>query len=341
MTGQFTSPRFAPLFRARSALTAACLGGVLASLLAACSARAGDEKLPSGEQVMDRYVEATGGKAAYKKLYNRKMAGTYEFVDENMVGTVLIFQARPNKFWSRFDQEMFGAIVSITDGEHVWMQNRRGVYNREGDAAAAMLHEALFDAACDWRKLYKKAECTGVKEVDGRPCYVVVLTPVDLPQPRTHYYDKETGLLTMTEVLNPDPGGDFTVTKKLSEYKRVDGVLMPFREDISLGTEHRVRQFDTIEHNIDIPADKFTKPVGRTEGPADKAKKELEEEARKEREKEAAGKDAKTGDAEKKPESGKADEAKDKKPEAKPDKPKPDSDKPKDGGKKGDEKKPD
>ncbi len=249
----------------RFALAALWLAPVLGVTCAANLARGGDEKLPSGDAVLDRYVEVTGGKAAYEKIYNRKLTGTYEFVAQKMVGSVLLFQARPVKLYSRFEQEAFGIIESGTDGDVVWMRNKRGVVEREGEPRDAMLHESYFDGATDWRKLYKKAECTGIKEVDGKPCYVVVLTPAKLPQPRTHYYDKETGLLTMTEVVNPDPNGNFTVTKRLSEYKKADGILFPCKETISLAGEQRMRHFDTVEHNVDIPDDKFTRPLSLKE----------------------------------------------------------------------------
>lgn len=51
--------------------------------------------LPKAETVLDQYVEATGGKAAYEKIKNRTASGTIEIAGAGIKGTIKMKQAAP------------------------------------------------------------------------------------------------------------------------------------------------------------------------------------------------------------------------------------------------------
>ena len=53
--------------------------------------------LPTADTVMNQYIEATGGKAAYEKIKNRVSTGTIEIPAANLKGTIKLTQAAPNK----------------------------------------------------------------------------------------------------------------------------------------------------------------------------------------------------------------------------------------------------
>ena len=60
----------------RPLVTSVCLtAGLLCS--PGAPARAADT-LPKGEEILDKFVDATGGKAAYEKVRNEKWTGTFE-----------------------------------------------------------------------------------------------------------------------------------------------------------------------------------------------------------------------------------------------------------------------
>ncbi len=57
-----------------------------------------DEPLPpKAEEVLDQYVEATGGKAAYEKIKNRVSKGTMEVTGAGLKGDIRETSAAPAK----------------------------------------------------------------------------------------------------------------------------------------------------------------------------------------------------------------------------------------------------
>ena len=226
--------------------------------------------------ILDKFVEVTGGKEAYGKLQNRVTKGTYELVGMDIVGNTLVYQARPSKRYYRFEADAFGTLEHGTDGDVVWEKNKRELRMKDGEDRLAALHEAFFDSVADWRKLYKKAECVGIADVDGKPCYKVVLTPAEVKQPRTHYFDKQSNLLVKTETQVDDSRGEFLMETYPSEYKPVDGILIPFRSRVTVADSQRLSVTDSVEHNVNIPDNQFKMPEDSKAG----EKKEKDEPAK-------------------------------------------------------------
>ena len=233
---------------------------VLVCLLGPNVLRAQEDKLPKAETILDKYVEVTGGKTAYAKLTNRVTKATMELLGQGLQFSLTIHGARPNKMYTLMESEAFGKMERGTDGEVVWEMNvMTGPQIKEGEERALVLRGAAFDAVTHWRKLYKKAECVGVGTVADKPCYKIVLTPKE-GQPETRYYDKESNLLVKTELTLTLPTGTIPFESYASDYKRVDGILIPHKARVVVMGSERVMTVDSIEHNVKMPKDRFKLP---------------------------------------------------------------------------------
>src|SRR5215211_1280342 len=58
-------------------------------------------KLPTVKEVLDKFVQATGGRAAIEKIQTRTMKGTVELVPMGVKGTVEVYQSAPDKSYSK------------------------------------------------------------------------------------------------------------------------------------------------------------------------------------------------------------------------------------------------
>jgi hypothetical protein len=220
-----------------------------------------EEKLPKAETILDKYIEVTGGKAAYEKLNNRVTKATVEMVGQGIKFAVTTYGAKPAKAYNLMESEAFGKIERGTDGEVVWEINvMTGPQIKEGEERAFFLREAVFNASLKWRKLYKKVECVGLETVDEKPCYKVVLTPAE-GSPETSYYGKESGLLVKVEASLTTPMGKIPFESHVSDYKEVDGVMFPYKVRVIVMGSERVVTTESIEHNVKIPADRFDLPA--------------------------------------------------------------------------------
>ncbi|MGC8793043.1 MAG: hypothetical protein ACP5U2_06595, partial [Bryobacteraceae bacterium] len=61
-----------------------------------CLARQGKGEL-TAEQVLEKSVEATGGREAYARLTSTLARGSIEFVGQHLHGTVELYAKAPNK----------------------------------------------------------------------------------------------------------------------------------------------------------------------------------------------------------------------------------------------------
>lgn len=234
--------------------TALTLG---AWLLAAAVASA---QLPKGEDVLEKYIKATGGKEAYEKLTNQVMHGKMEIVGAAIKGPVKTYSAIPVKMRVEVELEGIGKIEQGTDGKVVWEKNPlTGNRILMGEERATMLRRATFNSDIHWRKLYKTATCEAEEKLDGKTVYKVVLTP-ESGKPATHYYDKESGLLVKMMMVMESPMGELPSESTISDYKKVDGVLIPHTVRQKVLVQELVISIDKIEHNVKIPEERFAIP---------------------------------------------------------------------------------
>ena len=234
---------------------------VLVCLVGPNILQAQQDKLPKAEDVLDKYIEVTGGKAAYAKLDNRVTKATMEITGQGLKFSMTIYTAKPNKMYSLVESEVYGKIEKGTDGDVVWETNMvTGPQIKTDQERSFILRAATFDALVNWRKLYKKAETVGTETIDDKPCYKIVLTPTE-GLPETRYYDLATNLLLKTELSLELPMGTIPMENYTGDYKKVDGILLPHQTRVMVMGQQRVMTIESIEHNVKIPKDRFKLPA--------------------------------------------------------------------------------
>jgi hypothetical protein len=223
--------------------------------------------LPTADTVLNQYIEATGGKAAYEKLKNRVSTGTIELPAANIKGTIKLTQAAPNKALLFFELGPNGETRRGSDGKTVWeISTLTGERDLDGDEKDTFIRETNFYKELLWKDLYAKVECVGIEDVNGKPAYKIVLTPKS-GKPLTEYYDKTTHLIVKQTSTTAGPMGEITVDVFPTDFKTVDGVLIPFTTTQKVLTQDIVMKLTEIKHNVDLPADAFQRP-GKKEEPA-------------------------------------------------------------------------
>ena len=170
-------------------------------------------------------------------------------------------QAAPNKLAAIIELAPIGVTKRGTDGKNAWdVSSIAGDRDLDGEEKESMLREANIYKELHWKDLYSKVECVGIEDVDGKPAYKVVLTPKS-GKPKTDYYDKKSHLLVKQTSTITSPMGDIEVEVFPSDYKSVDGLLIPFTATQKVLTQEIVLKMTEIKHNVDLPADAFKRPT--------------------------------------------------------------------------------
>jgi len=234
-------------------------GFCLGLLLTAGVAAGDDEALPTGAEIMDRFVEVTGGGEAYAKLTNRERKGTMESGEAKM--EFLIIEAPPRESYYAVNvDEMTMRRGTHNDISWVWRPRGGGQLvdgaNRDRD-----LRDAFFYLPYRWREVFQEAQCEGIQKFEGEKCYKVKLVPSD-GDPDYWYFSVETGLRRCMERIAT--AGMTTITLQLldEDYREVDGIKFPHRV-VRVRDGRRLGPviFESIKHNIDLPPERFKPPT--------------------------------------------------------------------------------
>src|SRR5712671_4532754 len=146
--------------------------------------------LPKAETILDRYVEVTGGKAAYEKHTRDTMTGTISFPAQGLSGKLTRYAMAPDKEYSVVELGPIGKIESGFSNGVAWEKSAiLGPRVKSGEELEQAAREAHFNEQVEWRKSFPKAETTGSETVNGEECYKVVLTP-PMGKPQTRFYSK-------------------------------------------------------------------------------------------------------------------------------------------------------
>jgi len=218
------------------------------------------DQLPRGETIVDKYIEVTGGKAAYEKIRSEVVTGSITFGAMGIKGTLTAYHAEPALMVSEVDIEGIGKIQEGTDGTVAWsLSAMQGGRVKDGEEKADALREAAMHSDTNWRDYFTKAETIGVESVDGKACYKVVLTPKE-GSPETRFYDKDTNLLLRTTRKVKSPMGEIEVESTAADYRKDGDILLPHRMTQKAAGQEFVMTIDSVQHNVTIPKEKFEIP---------------------------------------------------------------------------------
>jgi outer membrane lipoprotein-sorting protein len=233
--------------------------GMAMAMAAAGTVPAADD-LPKAETILDKYVEVTGGKAAYEKLHSETSTSVMEGM--GVKGQVISYHAGPDKLLVEMNIEGMGKMMEGSNGEVAWAVNAmQGPRIKDGaEKSEAILH-AQFNGELRWKELYTHAETTGIENVAGKDCYKVVLTPKNGGNPITRWYDKDSGLMLKMRVKANSPMGEIESDSDVSDYRKEGDILMPHKVVQHIATMEMSITVENVKHNADIPKDKFDLPA--------------------------------------------------------------------------------
>jgi hypothetical protein len=232
----------------------------LALLLCSAPLYCADEALPKAETIVDRYIEVTGGRAAFEKHHTELMHGLFEVTAVGVKGQMTAYQTATNKNRVTIELEGIGKIESGSDGVIAWENSAmQGPRLKEGVEKADAFRDGTFNAPLYWRKMYAKMETTGVETVGEHECYKVVLTPAE-GKPITHFFDKKSGLMVKTTTTRSTPMGELTAEILSEDYRKEGDILAPHKMINKMGPQEIQITVQSVEFNVDIPKERFDPP---------------------------------------------------------------------------------
>jgi zinc protease len=251
----------------RAGLFLCVLGNVSSPALQAqaatgsASAKTPPDALPSAGQILSRYIEAVGGRAAWLKLTSRVSSGAIKVGGLSATGTVEIREKAPNRIVT---------VIKIGDtsfrqgfdGKIGWTEDpQNGLRQQAGAELAETRREADFYSPLNLRNHYAKFSVEGAEKVDGRDAYVLQATAAGDDQPDKIYFDSQAGVLVRIVGHHHAPSGNSWFVEDLGDYREIDGVKLPFTiAQTSMDSEFTV-EIGEVQHNVALEDSQFSKPA--------------------------------------------------------------------------------
>ena len=234
--------------------------GVALCLALALPLTAAAQQLPPAKQVVDRYVEAIGGREAILRQKSRTIETEMAMPAMGMSMTVKTVMAAPNRMVTTAEMPGAGALRSGYDGSVGWQVNpMTGPSLMSGAELEQNVLMADFHSALNYDKLYRSMETTERTELNGRPCYKVKLTTAS-GRESWQCFDTETGLMVATGGKQESQMGSIEVTSLLSDYKDFDGVKMATRSTAKMMGQDMTVTVKSVSH-APVDASAFALPA--------------------------------------------------------------------------------
>ena len=218
-----------------------------------------NEALPTVDQVLEKYVQAIGGKAAFEKLNTRVMKGTHTLPD----GTALpveTYQAAPNKLVSVMTTKN-GEVMNGYNGTTGWTKNPRGQRELSGAQLEQMRRAADFYADVKPKETFPDLTFSGRQKLGDRDVYVLESKASDAAIEKL-YFDTQTGLLLRIQTITQTLLAPLPSQTDFEDYREVDGVKLPFtiRQSFVDYRNDWTRKYTEVKHNVPIEDAKFNPP---------------------------------------------------------------------------------
>jgi len=234
--------------------------GIALCLALALPLTAAAQQLPPAKQVLDRYVEAMGGREAIARQKFRTIETEMSMPAMGMNMTVKTVMAAPNRMVTTAEMPGAGALRSGYDGSVGWQVNpMTGPSLMSGAELEQNAQMADFHGPLNYDKLYRSMETTERTELNGRPCYKVKLTTAS-GRESWQCFDTETGLMVATGGKQESQMGSIETTSLFSDYKEFDGVKMPTRSTTKMMGQDMTATVKSVSH-APVDASVFALPA--------------------------------------------------------------------------------
>lgn len=210
------------------------------------------------DQIIEKYLNATGGGAAWGALKSRLVTGTFTMLPANITGRYTAYARAPNKTIEEYALPTGGFIRQGFDGTVAWSSDpQQGVKQLYGQEALEAARDADFYGDFHLRQNYAAINYIGENAVGTHATYILQLVP-PTGTLRTVYVDKFTFL--PRRVDGTQTGGT-AVQVYFEDYRVIDGVRIPFRTRQITPQFTMVTQIIQIKHNVAVNDSIFRKPA--------------------------------------------------------------------------------
>lgn len=227
----------------------------------AATSRATTGPLPSAVQVLEHYIAVTGGREAYASVTSRHIEADYLLADLGVTGKLVAdVRADGNARQTITIPELDTFSEGIT-GDIAWSTSQtNGPRILEGAEAISLRQSLALNPELTLDN-YASAEVTDIADVNGVPCYRMVLTQANAASTETRYYDVNSGYLVRRDNTVPNADGSISITTRFGDYEDAPPIRIAMKVRQSMSGLSPEQVVTRVVHNEPIPDARFELPA--------------------------------------------------------------------------------
>ena len=234
---------------------------VLLSLLAAAPA---ETPLRPAQAILDDYVNAIGGREAWKRLRTVHVKRALTVVGQGASGSEEHWATADGKNLSESTLREVGTFRQGSDGRMFWSQDPVfGLRKLEGAEQEDARINATWNAEPDLASLYANVRSVPPPK-QAQPEPNISLECVELQKklgkPSVLCFDAKTHLRVVQTGVQPSPGGDIPYRLVFGDWRAVKGITTWYLEKMIAGPTTVEGRITSLVFDEKIPANRFKMP---------------------------------------------------------------------------------
>lgn len=211
------------------------------------------------DDLMKKTIEAAGGEANIRKVTTRVVETDIDLENQGVKATTLSYSKAPNKTATSTTFTALNKTIGTgwdyfdgTGGQEIY--SFAPVEKYSGKRLEDIRIGADLYAPLDWKTAFKKVEVTGSAKVGDEDCWVVSFES-EKGTPFREFYSKKSFLLLKREgvISSSTSSIQLPYTTTFSDYRAVDGVVLPFHiVTSSISNGNVVSNIRSIKQNVPV-----------------------------------------------------------------------------------------
>jgi outer membrane lipoprotein-sorting protein len=223
----------------------------------------------TADEIIEKHLAASGGRAALGKLTSRSMTGTITLTSPagELSGPFEILNQAPNKSRTlitldltalgagkmTYDERFDGTTGYVIDT----MQGNRDL---EGNQLENLKNEMFPTPYLDYKARGVTVELGGKEKIGDRDAYLLTLRPKTGPAVR-RYIDTENYFeVRVISTVSAPQVGEFEQTMDFLDFRDADGLKVPFQVKGTSSFQTFTVNITKVEHGLTIDQSLFSKP---------------------------------------------------------------------------------
>lgn len=216
--------------------------------------------LPNPVDILDRYIQVTGGKDAYQTIRTEIIKAEITLKDQNLTMPLAVYAAR-NKSYSFFEVPTMGKFEFGDDGRTGWQRSVVLGPRLAPRSSVGMFFGLNKDDVLAWTNASLGLETISKVDVNGSPCYQISLGSHNSTEATsTACFDVQTGYLVKTTVGADKASGANTAETVFSDYRSDGGFTTAYHLETKLAGKVVSVQYKEITLNGPLPNGIFDLP---------------------------------------------------------------------------------